>query len=496
MLNYARILTAALIVAYGCSCAVAGTVTMGSDTTLYNDIGSVSAAGTSYDFDGDDLDMAAFGISGAGKPFSLDNLGDTNGDGSGVSVTYNGSGGVIDTIDPAATTTGGHVTIGASGSVALNAVKTWASGSDNGEKYGGNVNITAGGAVVVADYIKTGEHDAYKSNGGDVTITGSSITINGSYSGVQSIETDCDRGYKGSRNAGDIYLYTSGPVTLAKGISAAGDYNSATNQHSNGGDVTVQQNAGGGDAGAVWIGGDIDVRSLSLETGGPGAGGNVTISSSSQIDIDGSILSSSVYGKTPQVVLHADGYTDVDGYIDIYRQSAKQGSFTGVDVEGTSVDLRGQNANGYSVRTRNPRSGYHAGDVIMDASAGDLELAGGLDLYSPSNPGHATLSATGDITLGSLDLSLVEYVSLESGPTTSYITGDLLGFVEGESKLRSSGVVYYNPNADGSGYLNSDTFPLTNGGTLEPLATTGAIPEPAGLGLLGLALLGLRRRRA
>jgi len=79
----------------------------------------------------------------------------------------------------------------------------------------------------------------------------------------------------------------------------------------------------------------------------------------------------------------------------------------------------------------------------------------------------------------------------------TYVTGLILedGLAQIASITGNGFSIYYDPLSPDNAYLNAQTYPLAGGGVVAPMGAGQPIPEPAGLGLVGLGLLALRRRR-
>ncbi len=105
--------------------------------------------------------------------------------------------------------------------------------------------------------------------------------------------------------------------------------------------------------------------------------------------------------------------------------------------------------------------------------------------------------AWGTVRLVSGDSLLLADGNLTPGAAT-YVTSLILEGGLGQiGSITGNGFsIYYDPLSPDNTYLNAQTYPLTGGGVVAPMSVPlPVIPEPAGLGLIGLAALAARRRR-
>ena len=236
-------------------------------------------------------------------------------------------------------------------------------------------------------------------------------------------------------------------------------------------------------AGEQMFGNYANLGGVQLDGGG---GGSATIR-----DIDTSLdirdLDGNIHPRTPY--WESSGYIDITNYknVTVRNVDAHQATYSNdKTADGGNLTITGIT------------------DNITIQGTIDLSVAG---LAANQDPGILTLECDGTITLEQgLDLSKVLYASFDSGPATTEILRAILGSDGdpadgtniGNLRTPSGDVIYYDPLANPA--LLRDTYTLADlggtllaGGTLEP--ASAPIPEPAALGLLGLAALLRRRRR-
>ena len=327
------------------------------------------------------------------------------------------------------------------------------------------------------------------------------------------------------RHWGTANLYSAGDITIGS------EGNRARHIRVDSIDARVREKGRGG-AITIYSSGNVLIQDASadpipgeIRTGGenPGGTGDINISHHGNF-VAGDIQSGS--GRGP-------GNVSIDGnalgndptgtfrvanlYTYAREVSGWGGSGGTVEISGyTDVTITG-NIHAYSNSTAGD---HHGGDVIIGGSTGDpnvtgdITVKGNIDLSyrdDPANSGNLTLRTSGgSITLAELDLDLLQSAWLDAGSGASWVLGGLHGFDvdnpdDGLLEAPLGQHIYYDPfyydegnlvlggNPFPNAYLLGTEYTLQSGGVLAPVPVP--IPEPAGLSLLGLALLGLKRKR-
>jgi len=448
------------------------------------------------------------------------------------SVTLNVTGSILDTggggtFDASTTNSrhGGSVRFTATDSVTATYIKT---GTDQYQTFhGGDVYVSAGGAVTVDNGAGTGAIDSsalqYKGAGGGVTVIaggGADITI-GQDANNWSVNASSYRQNEG----GNVLLQTGGNVTLAGGIDTrGGKYTNGDGKKS--GDVTIN---GGSRAGDVSIGGSI-LTNTGRHSEVSGLGGDVNVEATS-LAVSGNIVtwgaqgnfSGNPGGRGGNVDVDVTGDCIVTGYIDTRQTYNNQYTSAGgrVAITADHIRVEGVDGSGRSIVTENVHGGPQRSLLPDQANVRLIGTDSSTEYYDgaltdPDNPAHEPLGGdtssvyvAGDIVTsyggqaGSEGNITVEAVGIWLGG--DLVTNPTYADIDIDYGVADYGVVthLYEQGSwvqwDGSSaHLRTYTGDTVTFDATVPYAGAGGgvIPEPAGLGLVGLALLALRRRRS
>jgi len=451
------------------------------------------------------------------------------------SVTLNVTGSILDTggggtFDASTTNSrhGGSIKLTATSSVAATYIKT---GTDQYQTFhGGDVYVSAGGAVTVDNGAGVGAIDSsaaeYKGAGGNVTVIaggGADITI-GKNASNWSVNASSYRQNKG----GNVLLQTSGNATLAGGVDTRGArYTDGDGKKS--GDVTIN---GGSRAGDVSIGGSI-LTNTGRHSSTSGLGGDVSVEAAS-LAVSGNIVTwgnQGNFGGNPggrggNVDVDVTGDCTVTGYIDTRQTYNNQYTSAGgrVAITADHIRVEGVDGSGRSIVTENVHGGPQRSlrpdqaNVRLIGTDSSTEYYNGA-MSDPDDPAQAPLGGdtssvyvAGDIVTSyggqasSLGNVTVEAVGIWLGGDV--ILKDPQGKTSAQTIDIDYGVADYGVVThlyergswvqwDGvSAHLRTYTGDAVTFDATVPYAGAGGllVPEPAALGLLGLAALAIRKR--
>jgi len=467
---------------------------VGTTLTATGGVGSVTDP---YVFNvAGNLDLAGYNISGASS--TANNQYSATWQVTGNVLNSGAGGGSFYSYTTSNYRAGGKVTIQADGSIALNNVRTYA-------KYmrdAGDVYLWAkDGSVTLDGYIDTraagNDYDAanvtLRSEG---TLASQGIAVNGK-SGAYSIITygkvsyDCDR-------AGYVKLLTEGDVTLAGGINARRGYGDVTIRGDNT-DTSVR-------AGDVEIGGDVAADCYKTYF----RGGHLTVQANS-LSVDGNVLLHNTGGHADggNVKIDVLGDCTIDGYIRADNDKSDYRSSPGhVDISALHLTVSGARS-GVSIDATDVYTGTYDKNYPPASSAGDVTLTGVDTSLMPYLVTHPLDGSTSSISLAGGIATGYGYVSGKPnfyGHVNIAAVEVQLGGDVSVQNTSSKIDVHYGVTTHGAithlmenGVYGTGAHNI-NYGVSTPTFTADVmhaemIPEPAGLSLLGLVLLGLRKRK-
>ena len=392
-------------------------------------------------------------------------------------------------------------------------------------------------------------------NGGDLTGTGSELPASGYRNssrpaGLTSLSTYTYPDYQDRIGAAHIVIEDVRDISVAKIISGSNGADSATVYNYDAGNVSIGSTTSyardirvdsfdlraisRGDGGTLTIYSSANVRIQdtggttlgSIDARGWGAAGRILVRHSGEFRALDILADGAAASNDPRVVFNGNfggggasgGFTirnldtDVSGN---YTGGNEISGYTAVNIDG---DVSMRNTSTYAWNRKSP----YAPDLSITGITGDISVDGAINLNATagdSYDGELKLACGGTITLASLDCSLFKTPSsgyvFDAGnsPGDIFIKGELLNVDVDDATISqlsapAGDVIYYyaydhpvyglaankylfdNDIYDG---VQDGIWALASGGTLQGITI---VPEPAGLGLVGLALLGLRKKRS
>jgi hypothetical protein len=371
---------------------------------------------------------------------------------------------------------GDGMTVSQTGSFTANDIVNWHRGLN------GHVSVTGGGGGAGGAFAANSLDNYWAKNTG--------LTVNLGISGYTGVS------FAGTvpNHAGATYEWHAN-TSINAGAGRGGQAVAITDIGT-GGIVT---------AGGIWARcKDQGISSITLSTTGPVSIGG---------ELDANCAGWFSGGRTVGVSVNAGGDVSVGGLLTYGNDNG----VTGNSRDGGPISV-GSTGGGLAVTGPIDTacySGSGSGGDLTVTTANDIVVSSTINLNGTSDAkdGVLSMNATGPnakITVQDLDCALFRPTAdgttytFNAGGGASYILGHLANFDSTDTDpdelwIPTDQVVYYDPGVTGNEYLGAQIYTVyygtTPGGLLKPLGSE-PIPEPATLGLVGLAALGFKRKRS
>ncbi|MBW4592807.1 MAG: filamentous hemagglutinin N-terminal domain-containing protein [Brasilonema angustatum HA4187-MV1] len=430
----------------------------------------------------------------------------------GVGVKSGNPSAIFSRVNTGAVGNGGDIKI-SSGSFSLTD-NAELNASTYGKGNAGNVSVRAFGSVELVDAgILSRVEAGGVGKGGNIEIKAASLSLKDSAQLLTSVRGASNTQLAGKGDAGNVTVDVTGPVTIAgvkDGIGSGISSQVNTGAMGNGGNIKISSGSfsltdgailqartlGQGDggnvsvqaSGSVSLAGSNTYIKSTVEAGGVGKGGNITISSGSFSLTDGAQLNASTYGQgnAGNVSLQASGAVDLAGSNTAILSAVEPGGVGkggNIDINAANFSLKDGAQLVTVVREKSdtqPAGRGDASNVTVDVT-GSVTIAGvGVKSGNPSkivsSVGTGAVGNGGDIKISSGSFSLTDGARLEAstygqgnaGNVSVNVTGPVT--IAGVDGGFSSGIQsYVNTGATGNGgniAISSGSFSLTDGGRL------------------------------
>lgn len=317
----------------------------------------------------------------------------------GITTLTHGTGGAFVWTNSASTRP--SLTIAGSGQLNTRGIDT-SCAANSGNASGGDLALTSTGGILIDGTIVTTASD--NGIGGDVN-----ISAGGAVNVVSEITTE------GEKQPGTISISGSS-VTLGATVNMDGNGNQSTK------DITLTATNG-----TVSVTGDIWQR----VNGKNNHNRLANIAGSAGVSITGDLISylnnneSNLRTPGTIIIVSSEGGVTVGGTLDTSRRSDSNNATPGGPVTVTAaVDIAIGTINTYSSSANAPATG---GAISVTSTDGDIDI-GSIDASCSVTNGNIMLSATnGTITLGSLDVSKLNVIELYAMHNGLIVTGAITG---------------------------------------------------------------------